>query len=344
MPEMLDILATAAALPKTKPDWRADPSPALAALVPVAQPRVAILIPCCNEEASIGDVVGAFRAALPHAVIYVYDNNSTDRTCLMARAAGAVTRSESRQGKGHVVRRMFADVDADFFILVDGDGTYDAAAAPGMVRLLMEHHLDMVTAARMADSDGAYRPGHHFGNRLLTGIVSHVFGGGIGDVLSGYRAFSRRFVKSFPALSDGFETEAEFSIHALSLRMPMTQVAAAYHERQTGSVSKLHTYADGFRILRAIIMLIAHERPMPSFTLLAGILLLAAIGFGVPVVITFLQTGFVPRLPTALLATGLVLLSSLTIGCGLILDAVARGRRELRRLAYLAIPPARHDP
>jgi glycosyltransferase involved in cell wall biosynthesis len=344
MSETIDILTAAAALPKTRADWRAEPAPAIAALVPTPQPRVAILIPCCNEEASIADVVSAFRAALPHATVYVYDNNSTDRTALMARAAGAVTRRESRQGKGHVVRRMFADVDADFFILVDGDGTYDAAAAPGMVQLLMEHTLDMVTATRLADSGDAYRPGHHFGNRLLTGIVSHVFGGGIGDVLSGYRGFSRRFVKSFPALSDGFETEAEFSIHALSLRMPMAQVAAAYHERSAGSVSKLHTYADGFRILRAIIMLIAHERPMPSFCLLAGILLLAALGSGLPVVVTFMQTGLVPRLPTALLATGLVLLASLTGGCGLILDAVARGRRELRRLAYLAIPPVRHEP
>ena len=303
------------------------------------QPRVAVLIPCHNEGAAITSVITAFRQHLPDAVIYVYDNNSTDDTALRAKAAGAIVRREALQGKGHVVRRMFADIDADAYILVDGDGTYDAAAAPRMLRLLVEQQLDMVSAARQDTERQAYRFGHRFGNALLTRIVAWVFGQGISDLLSGYRVFSRRFVKSFPALSSGFETETEFTVHALALRMPTREVFAPYRGRMPGSHSKLNTVADGIRILRAILTLIQHERPLPMFGLAGLGLLSAGVGLGLPIVAEFLRTGLVPRLPTALLSTGLVLLAVLSAVCGLILDAVARGRTEYKRIAYLTIPP-----
>lgn len=303
------------------------------------QPRVAVLIPCHNEEAAIGKVVSDFHRSLPDAIVYVYDNNSTDGTILQSRAAGAVVRRERLQGKGHVVRRMFADIDADLYILVDGDDTYDAGAAPGMLAMMVSRQLDMVSAARYGAAREAYRPGHRFGNLLLTAMVARVFGGGITDLLSGYRAFSRRFVKSFPALSSGFETETEFTIHALALHMPVQEVRAPYRNRAPGTASKLNTFVDGIRILRAIVTLVQQERPLQVFSG-AGLLLLAAgIGLGIPVVMTFLNTGLVPRLPTALLSTGLVLLAFLSLTAGLILDAVSRGRKENKRLAYLAIPP-----
>ena len=303
------------------------------------QPRVAVLIPCHNEEAAIGKVVADFQFALPDAVIYVYDNNSTDHTMLEARAAGAVVRRERLQGKGHVVRRMFADIDADAYILVDGDDTYDANAAPGMLSLLVERQLDMVSAARYSTVRQAYRPGHRLGNVVLSALVTWAFGGGISDLLSGYRVFSRRFVKSFPALSSGFETETEFTVHALALHMPVHEVRASYRNRAAGTASKLNTYIDGLRILRAILTLIQHERPLQVFSLLALVFAGASIVLGVPVVVEFLRTGLVPRLPTAVLSTGLMLLGCLSLTCGLILDAVARGRKETKRLAYLAIPP-----
>ncbi len=303
------------------------------------QPRVAVLIPCRNEAAAIGKVVDDFQRALPDAVIYVYDNNSTDQTVMQARAAGAVVRREPLQGKGHVVRRMFADIDADAYVLVDGDDTYDASAAPGMLSLLVESQLDMVSAARFGPDRSAYRPGHRFGNALLTGLVSGVFGGGISDLLSGYRVFSRRFVKSFPALSSGFETETEFTVHALALHMPVREVRAAYRTRAPGTRSKLNTVVDGMRILRAIVTLIQQERPLQVFSLAALGLVAAGAGLGIPVVIEFTATGLVPRLPTAVLATGLVLLGFLSLTCGLVLDAVSRGRKEAKRLAYLTIPP-----
>jgi Glycosyl transferase family 2 len=303
-----------------------------------AQPQVAVLIPCHNEEAAIAKVVADFRDALPGAAIYVYDNNSTDRTRQQAEAAGAIVRRERLQGKGHVVRRMFADIDADAYVLVDGDDTYDASAAPEMLRLLLERHLDMVSAARHGVARGAYRAGHRFGNRLLAGLVARVFGRGISDLLSGYRVFSRRFVKSFPALSSGFETETEFSVHALALHMPVQEVLTLYRKRAAGSQSKLNTVADGLRILRAIVTLIQQERPLEVFSIAALLLVATGIGLGIPVVVEFLHTGLVPRLPTALSAVGLVLLGSLSLTCGLILDAVARGRKENKRLAYLAIP------
>lgn len=303
------------------------------------QPNVAVLIPCHNEEAAIGKVIADFQTALPDAVIYVYDNNSTDRTMMEARAAGAIVRRERLQGKGHVVRRMFADIDADVYVLVDGDDTYDAAAAPGMLRLLIERQLDMVSAARHGAARDAYRPGHRWGNRLLTGLVARAFGGGISDMLSGYRVFSRRFVKSFPALSSGFETETEISVHALALNMPVQEVRALYRNRAAGTESKLNTVGDGLRILRAIITLIQQERPMEFFCVTALVLFGTGSGLGAPVVLEFLHTGLVPRLPTALLATALVLMAFLSATCGLILDAMSRSRREIKRLAYLAIPP-----
>jgi glycosyltransferase involved in cell wall biosynthesis len=302
-------------------------------------PRIAVLIPCRNEEAAIGKVVSDFQNALPDAIIYVYDNNSTDHTMLEARAAGAIVRRERLQGKGHVVRRMFADIDADVYLLVDGDDTYDADAAPGMLSILVERQLDMVSAARYGAVRDAYRPGHRLGNVLLTTLVTWAFGGGISDLLSGYRVFSRRFVKSFPALSSGFETETEFTVHALALHMPVHEVRANYRNRALGTSSKLNTYIDGFRILRAIVTLIQHERPLQVFSLAALAFLSLGIILGIPVVIEFLQIGLVPRLPTAVLSTGLMLLGFLALACGLILDAVARGRKETKRLAYLAIPP-----
>ena len=312
--------------------------------VAVAAPRIAVLIPCYNEEVAIPRVVGAFRAALPGAAIYVYDNNSRDRTREVAAAAGAMVRTEALQGKGHVVRRMFADIDADVYLLVDGDDTYDAAAAPELVRLLLEQQLDMVTGVRVTDAAAAYRPGHRFGNALLTGMVRRVVGNRISDMLSGYRAFSRRFVKSFPALAEGFETETEFTVHALELRLPVGEVLTRYKERPQGSVSKLNTWRDGFRILRTILLLVQRERPLAFFGAAGAVLLLLGIGLSIPVVLEFFRTGLVPRLPTAVLSTGLVLLSFLSFVCGLILDTVTRGRTEVKRIAYLATPAPQYHP
>jgi glycosyltransferase involved in cell wall biosynthesis len=302
--------------------------------------RIAVLIPCYNEEVAIPKVVADFRAALPEATIYVYDNNSRDRTAEVARDAGATVRRETLQGKGNVIRRAFADVDADIYVLVDGDDTYDASVAPEMVALLRREGLDMVNGARVTDIQAAYRPGHRLGNVVLTGMVRTVFGDRISDMLSGYRVFSRRFVKSFPALAGGFETETEFTVHALDLRMPVGEVQTAYKDRPPGSTSKLRTYSDGVRILRTIVVLVKEERPLQFFSICGLFLAAAAILLGVPVVTEFLRTGLVPRLPTAVLATGLMLVAALSFACGLVLDSVARGRKEIKRLAYLAIPPA----
>ena len=308
-----------------------DPAPGL---------RVAVLIPCYNEEVAIPKVVADFRAVLPGATIYVYDNNSKDGTAAAARAAGAVVRTELLQGKGNVIRRMFADIEADAYVMVDGDDTYDASSAPAMVRLMVENRLDMVNGARVTEIEAAYRRGHRFGNAVLTGIVRLIFGNRVSDMLSGYRVFSRRFVKSFPALAAGFETETEFTIHALELKMPVGEVVTTYKDRPAGSTSKLRTYSDGLRILRTIVVLVKEERPLQFFSLSGLVLLLLAFGLAVPVVADYLRTGLVPRLPTAVLATGLVLLSFLSFTCGLILDSVTRGRKELKRMAYLAIPAA----
>jgi glycosyltransferase involved in cell wall biosynthesis len=304
---------------------------------PMTSLRVAVLIPCWNEAPTIARVVGDFRRALPAAAVVVYDNNSTDGSIAAARAAGAAVRREALQGKGNVIRRAFADVEADVYVLVDGDDTYDAASAPAMLRLLLEQQLDMVTGQRIAGAN-AYRRGHQLGNRVLTGTVRVIFGDRISDMLSGYRVFSRRFVKSFPALAYGFETETEFTVHALELRMPIGEIATPYKARPAGSVSKLNSIGDGLRIVRAILMLVKDERPFQFFALVGTILLLAALGFGIPVVLEFLRTGLVPRFPTAIMATGLVVLSFLSFASSLILDSVARGRKEVKRLAYLSVP------
>lgn len=300
--------------------------------------RVAVILPCYNEEAAIGVTVAGFRAALPDAAIYVFDNNSSDRTIAAARAAGAIVRTERMQGKGHVVRRMFADVDADIYVMADGDATYEAAAARRMIDLLIADNLDMVVGSRKSEIDEAYRRGHRWGNRLLTGILTQLFGRSFTDILSGYRVFSRRFAKSFPVLSSGFEIETEISIHALELRMPVGEVVTAYGARPEGSISKLSTYRDGFRILRTIITLFRVERPVLFFGMISAVLVLLAVLLSVPLAITYYQTHLVPRLPTALLATGLVILGMLNLFTGLILDTVVRGRREVRRLFYLTYP------
>ena len=300
--------------------------------------RVAVLIPCKNEAVAIGQVVTHFRAALPDAAVFVYDNNSTDQTIAEARAAGAVVRREALPGKGNVVRRMFADIEADAYILVDGDDTYDPAVASAMVRMLLEGPLDMVTATRVAEAGGAYRAGHRLGNRVLSKIVRLLFGDRVTDMLSGYRVFSRRFVKSFPALSTGFETETEFTVHALELAMPVGELRAAYKERPVGSASKLRTYTDGLRILRTIVVLVKEVRPLQFFFAGACVLALTALGLGAPIIVHFMATGLVPRLPTAVLATGLMGLAFLSTTCGFILDSVARGRKEAKRVAYLAVP------
>ncbi|NKC30278.1 glycosyltransferase [Falsiroseomonas selenitidurans] len=303
-----------------------------------APPRIAVLIPCYNEAVAIPGVVADFRAALPGATIHVYDNNSADGTAEAARAAGALVRRETQQGKGHVVRRMLADIEADLYVLVDGDGTYDAAAAPGMIRLALEEQLDLVTGTRVTQGEAAYRPGHVLGNQVLTGLVRHIFGNRITDMLSGYRVFSRRFAKSFPALAEGFETETEFTVHALALHMPVGEVPTAYRARPPGSTSKLNTWRDGWRILSAILLLVRRERPLPFFALVALLLAATGVVLAVPVLQTFVATGLVPRLPTAVLSMGLVLLACLSLACGLILDTVTRGRVEAKRMAYLAIP------
>lgn len=303
------------------------------------QPHVAVLIPCYNEALSIVNVVAAFRAALPDAIIYVYDNGSTDDTRHLAATAGAVVRSELLKGKGNVVRRMFADVEADIYLLVDGDDTYDAASAPRLIEHLLSNTLDMVNGARMPMTAKAFRPGHMFGNRLLTGAVAHIFGNQLTDMLSGYRAFSRRFVKSFPALASGFETETELTVHALELRLPIAEIQTPYKDRPAGSNSKLRTVGDGIRILRTIFMLVKEERPLQFFSVVSGLLAMTGLVLGWPLVTEFLHTGLVPRLPTAVLATGLMILAFLSLMTGLVLDTVTHGRREIKRLHYLSCDP-----
>ena len=316
------------------PSGKAMPMPQSAS----AQPRIAILVPCYNEELTIEHVVQDFRASLPHAEIHVYDNNSRDRTQEVAQGAGAIVWLERRQGKGNVVRRMFADIDADIYVLVDGDATYDASSAPEMVRRLVAENLDMVVGCRVHTDAAAYRAGHRTGNAMLTGFVARLFGRSFSDILSGYRVFSRRFVKSFPALSKGFETETELTVHALELRMPVAEVETPYGARRDGSVSKLSTYRDGFRILRLILALYKHERPLFFFSMVALLLAFTALGFATPVIVEWLRTGLVPRLPTAILATGIMILACLSLTVGLVLETVTRGRQELKRLMYLQIP------
>jgi glycosyltransferase involved in cell wall biosynthesis len=304
-------------------------------------PRIAVLLPCYNEEAAIGATVEGFLAALPGATVFVYDNNSSDRTCEVARAAGAIVRSEKQQGKGNVVRRMFADVDADVYVMADGDLTYDPAAAPAMVDMLLVETLDMVVGTRRHEEKGAYRGGHVLGNKVFTGLLSGLFGRSFSDIFSGYRVFSRRFVKSFPVLSAGFEIETEISVHALELRMPVGEVETIYAARPEGSHSKLSTFGDGWRILRTIVNLYRLERPVLFYGTIGAVLVIAAILLALPLIRTYLQTGLVPRFPTAILVTGMVIIAVLCFFAGLILDTVTRGRREVRRLAYLALSAPR---
>jgi glycosyltransferase involved in cell wall biosynthesis len=306
------------------------------ALAPAAQGAgVAVLIPCYNEETTIAGVVAAFRAALPQARIYVYDNNSEDSTVTAGREAGAVVRFERMRGKGNVVRRMFADVDADIYILVDGDGTYDAADAPLLIGHLSHYQLDLVNARRVGDH---VRRGHRAGNNLFNRIVGRLFGHGFDDMLSGYKVFSRRFVKSFPALAAGFEIEAELTIHALRLRMPVAELPTRYAQRPEGSASKLRTLRDGLGIAWTIFKLVKEERPLAFFGTFWALLTLLSLVLAAPIAATYLATGLVPRLPTAVLVVGVMLLGFLSLGCGLVLDTVTRGRTELKRLHYLALP------
>jgi len=299
--------------------------------------RIAVVVPCYNEAPTVGAVVTDFRRALPGAEVYVYDNNSTDETRRLAAAAGAIVRTEPLQGKGNVVRRMFADVEADVYVLVDGDGTYDAAAATDMVGLLLRESLDLVNGARVATTGSAYRLGHAFGNKLLTGTVAIIFGNRIRDLLSGYRVLSRRFVKSFPALASGFETETELTVHALELRLPIAEVDTPYRERPAGSASKLRTFRDGFRILRTIVLLLKEERPLAFFSTVGGVLALTALILAWPLLTVYVESGLVPRFPTAILSTGLMILAFMSVVAGLVLDTVTLGRRELKRLHYLAL-------
>jgi glycosyltransferase involved in cell wall biosynthesis len=301
--------------------------------------RIAVLIPCYNEEQSIAKVVRDFRAALGEATIYVYDNASDDRTAEIARQAGAVVRFEPIRGKGNVIRRMFADVDADVYVMVDGDDTYDAAAAPRLVERLLTDGLDLVTAVRIAEQGEAYRMGHRFGNRLLTGVVAQLFGDRFSDMLSGYRVFSRRFVKSFPTLAGGFEIETELTVHALELRMLLAEVPTPYRDRPQGSTSKLNTFRDGFRILWTILTLVREERPLPFFATIFVLLVSLSTGLALPLLLVYLETGLVPRFPTAILASATMVLAFLSLVCGLVLETVTRGRQEVKRLHYLAYGP-----
>jgi glycosyltransferase involved in cell wall biosynthesis len=307
------------------------------------QPRIAVLVPCYNEEAAVATVVTNFRSALPAAEIYVYDNNSRDRTAAVAREAGAIVRSERRQGKGNVVRRMFADVEADIYVLVDGDATYDAPSAPDMIDKLLDEHLDMVVGLRIDQSQAAYRLGHRTGNRMLTGFLAWTFGRDFQDILSGYRVFSRRFVKSFPVLSDGFEIETELAVYALELSLPVAEVETPYYARPEGSFSKLNTWRDGFRILGTMLKLYRAEKPLRFFGAIGILLAVVSVLLSIPIVITFVETGLVPRLPTAVLSMGLMIMAMLSVSSGLVLDTVTRGRREMKMLAYLSQPAPKRN-
>jgi hypothetical protein len=306
-----------------------------------AAPRVAVVLPCHNEAASIARVVGEFKAALPEARVIVFDNASSDETAVIAREAGAEVFFEPRPGKGNVVRRMFADIDADIYVMADGDGTYDAASAPRLVAAVAESNVDMVVGARAEIFDEAHRRGHAIGNLVFNRLYTALFGAGFADIFSGYRAFSRRFVKSFPALSSGFEIETELSVHASQLRLPTAEIFLPYGKRQEGSPSKLRTIRDGARILRTFALLLKETRPALFFGSLAGATMLAAVVLAAPILATYAETGLVPRLPTVILCTGLALCAALMGVCGLILDSLARARVEQKRILYLAMTSPR---
>ncbi len=302
-------------------------------------PRIAVLIPCYNEEVAITKVINDFKTHLPQAFIYVYDNNSNDRTSEMAHTAGAIVRREAQQGKGHVVRRMFRDINADFYVMVDGDDTYQASKAPEMLTIAQSGPFDLINCVRHETQEEAYRNGHRWGNAMLTGVVQRIFGDRVQDMLSGYKVFSRRFVKSFPALSQGFDIETELTVHALELSMPVSHTSGTYKGRPEGSQSKLRTYKDGWRILMMILKLVRHERPMFFFGIIAAVFFASSLLIAIPVVLNYIETGLVPRLTTALLSTAIMLLAALSILAGIILDTVSRGRKEVRLLAYLQYPP-----
>ena len=301
-------------------------------------PQIAVMVPCLNEEASIVQVIRDFQAALPGALIFVYDNGSTDSTIEKAQSAGAIVRREPLKGKGNVMRRMFADIEVDIYVLVDGDNTYHAPSVNGLIDLLIGNSLDMVNGAREEQHEDAYRAGHRFGNWMLTALVAWFFGAHFKDMLSGYRVMSRRFVKSFPALASGFEIETELTVHALQLRLPIAERATPYRERPPASSSKLRTIPDGIRILKLILRLIREEKPLEFFSWVSAALFVLAVILGVPVVAEYFETGLVPRVPTAVLATGVMLLGFLSFSCGLILATVTRGRVEAKRLRYLSVP------
>jgi glycosyltransferase involved in cell wall biosynthesis len=300
--------------------------------------RIAILLPCYNEALTITAIVRDFNTFLPQAQVYVFDNNSTDDTARIAREAGASVRHVSAQGKGSVVRRMFADIEADAYVMVDGDDTYDASVAPQLLEQLFNEGLDMVVGNRVSTEQAAYRPGHRLGNALLTGCVSFVFGRTFTDILSGYRVFSQRYVKSFAAHSAGFEIETELTVHALALRMPVAEVSTVYKSRPEGSVSKLNTYRDGVRILGTIFRLFKSERPLAFYGIGAFFTALLSLILAEPLIETYLRTGLVPRLPTAVLCASLMLFGVILLVCGVILDAVTKGRTEQKRFAYLSHP------
>jgi hypothetical protein len=303
-------------------------------------PRVAVVIPCHNEEGSVGHVVKDFQDALPEADVFVFDNASTDATTERARAAGATVRHEPKLGKGNVVRRMFADVEADVYVMVDGDGTYDAGAARSMVDLLLENQLDMVVGCRApaTDDDAVYRRGHVAGNAMFTRTLRAAFGGDFTDVFSGYRVMSRRLVKSFPVQSAGFEIETELSVHAVQVGAACAEVPTAYGSRQHGTDSKLRTGRDGVRILLRSVGLFRQMRPMQFFGLLFVFLTALALALAVPIIDEYARTGLVPRFPTAILAAAIQTVAFICLTCGLVLENVVRARREARRLAYLQIP------
>lgn len=302
---------------------------------------IAVVVPCYNEAVAISTVIRDFRQVLPDARICVFDNASSDGTAEVARQSGAEVFRVDLRGKGNVVRRMFADVDADIYVMVDGDATYDAASAPALIDKLLSEHLDMVVGCRVTQEQEAYRSGHRLGNKMLTGCVASMFGGRFTDMLSGYRAFSRRYAKSFPASSQGFETETELTVHALELKMPYGEVMTPYASRPEGSTSKLSTYRDGFRILMTILHLYKSERPAQFFGIITALLWVLAVALSIPLLITYADTGLVPRFPTAILAMGLVGLGFTSLVCGLILDTVTKGRQELKHLAYLSVGAGR---
>jgi glycosyltransferase involved in cell wall biosynthesis len=304
----------------------------------MTETRIAVLVPCYNEAATVAAVVRGFRKALPAAEVYVYDNNSTDDTAARAREAGATVRQEGRQGKGHVVRRMLADLDADIYVMVDGDDTYDSASSPAMIERMLSEKLDLVNGRRIETYPDSYRFGHRWGNQFLSGLISRLFDSRFDDVLSGYKVFSRRFAKSFPVLSAGFEIETEITVHALSLGVPTAEIDTPYRNRQEGSASKLSTFRDGFRILGTIVILFREEKPLAFFAGVAAVLAAVSIGLALPVIMEFVRSGLVPRQPTALLATGVMLSALLSFVCGVILESVKRGQREIKRLFYLQTP------